>query len=658
MKNFVSGADMRLTGRLFRFTRPENLPISFVYGGQSIRGIPAAFAPVVETRRIDANLQQTVVRGCSADGLEIRVEYVEYLDYPATEFLAFFTNASDRNSAILSDVKILDGVLPFPGAQLVHGNGDTCREDGYDWQRDETDRALSLYTSDGTSCNGAFPYMRLAGKDCGVNIAVGWPAMWQADFAPAEGGVSVRIGQKRCHTVLHPGETMRTPRVNLVGYTGDETRGMNMWRRWYIAHILPRENGQPLPPKCCMHVFGAEGKPEFTGASEVNQLRGIEAYLKNGIRPDVWWIDAGWYPCDYDWPTIGTWKPDEARFPNGLAPIGRKCEENGMQLLLWFEPERVRPGTELDTDHPDWLLYLNKEDGSVAENRLLNLGSPDCCEWITDRIDSIIKSSGVKIYRQDFNFPPAPYWEQAEAEDRIGMIENLHVQGYLKLWDSLLFRNPGLWIDSCASGGRRNDLETMRRAVPLHYTDVGYGNHPIKLLQHRQMFEWIPYFRAHNMNWDDPVTGEYGNQGYPSDRFSYYAAMTPALTDMLEWDADESAYALAREMQSIWRKAAQRMLSCDFHPLTPCTKSQETFAAFLFHSPEEEKGFLYLLRHNRCPQESFCAKLPPMNPGLTYILTEAETGETLEYTGAQLIEGVRFELPVRSGRIYFYESKR
>jgi alpha-galactosidase len=36
--------------------------------------------------------------------------------------------------------------------------------------------------------------------------------------------------------------------------------------------------------------------------------------------------------------------------------------------------------------------------------------------------------------------------------------------------------NPQLRIDSCASGGRRNDLETMRRAVPLwrsDYAEVG-----------------------------------------------------------------------------------------------------------------------------------------------------------------------------------------
>ena len=82
------------------------------------------------------------------------------------------------------------------------------------------------------------------------------------------------------------------------------------------------------------------------------------------------------------------------------------------------------------------------------------------------------------------------------------MNENLHVQGYLQYWDDLLARNPGLWIDSCASGGRRNDLETMRRSVPLHYTDFGYGDHPVKLSFHHVLFEWLPYFKEVTLSWD------------------------------------------------------------------------------------------------------------------------------------------------------------
>lgn len=658
MKSHATPADMKLKDKLFRFTSPEALPVSFRLGERFVRGIPVDFAPIVETTRPDASMQKTVVTGRSADGVEICVECVEYLDFPATELLAFFTNRGSADSALISDVKILDGVLPCENAVLVHGNGDNCRDDGYSWFTDPVDRIITKCTSDGTSCSGAFPYMRLLCGEFSVNLAVGWPAMWRADFEPAEGGVRIRVGQKRLSAVLHPGETLRTPRVNLVGCAGDESRSRNMWRRWYLTHILPREDGKPLGPKCCMHVFGADGHPEFTGATEENQLRGLDAYLSKGIRPDVWWIDAGWYPCNYDWWPVGTWKVDAERFPNGLAPIGRKCAENGIRLLLWFEPERAFEGSELDREHPEWLLTLRLQDGSLSPNRLVDLGNPDCCSWMIERFDSIIKASGVRIYRQDFNFSVSAHWEQAETPDRIGMPENRHVQGYLRLWDTLLYRNPGLWIDSCAGGGRRNDLETMRRAVPLHYTDVGYGNHPIKQKQHRQMFEWIPYFRAHNMNWDEPETAVYRSANRPADRYSYYAAMAPALTDMLEWDADDEAYALARAMQPIWRRAAGLMLSGDYYPLTHCRASQKDFCALQFHDPDGEKGFLEIMRNNRCCLPVFTAKLCALDAGAVYALTEAESGETVEYTGAQLTEGVTFELPIRSGRIYFYERKR
>ena len=38
--------------------------------------------------------------------------------------------------------------------------------------------------------------------------------------------------------------------------------------------------------------------PEFCGVTEENQKRAIDAYRAGGPVPDIWWIDAGWYPCD------------------------------------------------------------------------------------------------------------------------------------------------------------------------------------------------------------------------------------------------------------------------------------------------------------------------------------------------------------------------
>lgn len=510
---------------------------------------------------------------------------------------------------------------------------------------------------DGTSCNGAFPYVRLLFAEWGVNMAFGWTGTWTASFVQTNGGVSLSMGQKRCHMVIRPGETIRVPSLVLLAYRGDEDNGRNTWRRWYFAHILPKQNGRLMEPKCCMHLFGAAGKPEFTGATEENQIAAIEAYLENGIRPDVWWIDAGWYPCDFQWKKTGSWYPNPDHFPSGLRPIGDRCRETGMEFLLWFEPERVRPGTEFAAGHPDWLLRAPVD----TDDLLVDLGNRECCDTVIDLLDGCIKEFGVSIYRQDFNVETdrrsaGSIWAEAEAEDRIGVVENLHIQGYYRLWDTLLARNPGLLIDSCASGGRRNDIETMRRSITLHYTDVGYGEHPVKLKQHRQMFEWIPYFRAHNMNWC-AEDGSYDNVSRLPDKFSYYAAMAPALTDMTEYDADEEGYDLARRMQPVWREAAARMIGTDYYPLTECRKSSDDFYAAQFYDPAVGKGLLHMVNGSTAAGTRFSLQLKGLSPDKVYTVTSVEQERSWEATGAELMDGIVVTMDKRTGDIWFFERK-
>ena len=68
---------------------------------------------------------------------------------------------------------------------------------------------------------------------------------------------------------------------------------------------------------------GTDDAEEFTAATEENQVRYIEKWTNHGIPIDVWWIDAGWYPCynakdqQRRWWETGTWVPDPARFPMG-----------------------------------------------------------------------------------------------------------------------------------------------------------------------------------------------------------------------------------------------------------------------------------------------------------------------------------------------------
>ena len=86
-----------------------------------------------------------------------------------------------------------------------------------------------------------------------------------------------------------------------------------------------------------------------------------------------------------------------------------------------------------------------------------------------------------------------PIWRRNDAPDRQGITEIRHVDGYLAYWDELLSEHPNMLIDSCASGGRRNDLETLRRAVPLLRSD--YILEPIGNQCHTYALSfWVPFY--------------------------------------------------------------------------------------------------------------------------------------------------------------------
>ncbi len=88
-----------------------------------------------------------------------------------------------------------------------------------------------------------------------------------------------------------PGEKIRTPRMTVLSWAGEPSRAVNLWRRWYLAHILPRPDGRPL--KTRLACAATDSGEEFTNANEENQLRYMDKFKQVGFDFDVWWIDAG-----------------------------------------------------------------------------------------------------------------------------------------------------------------------------------------------------------------------------------------------------------------------------------------------------------------------------------------------------------------------------
>jgi alpha-galactosidase len=375
-------------------------------------------------------------------------------------------------------------------------------------------------------------------------------------------------------------------------------------------------------------------------------------------------------PGKKEWPVTGTWEPDAAHFPEGLGPIGKKCTELGIDFLVWHEPERVRPKTWLAQNHPEWMLKRtdpnNKNNMPSLDDldMMLNLGDPDCLQWTCEHFDKLIKDVGMKCYRQDCNFNLVDYWRENESPDRAGMVENRHIQGYLAYWDYLLLNNPDLFIDSCASGGRRNDLETMRRAIPLHHTDYGYGNHVLNQAFHYSLNSWIPYYRGFKLSWDD----ENGSYDHAENRVSgrdydNYTITTSSIAPSIfvgspmELTARPDLLPYLNKMLKIWEMASPFMIHGDFYALTPNHRDSTRWTVFQFDDPERGMGFLKVIRHNQCDQASVTVQPYAFHDDMEYQFENPETGEMFSVAGKDISKkGLTFEQPMRSGAIWFYKT--
>ena len=642
-----------------RFGSAAALPVSFRLGDQKICGIPERLAPRVAQRRIDANLTERRFIGVDGDsGLQVEVEALVYNDYPVVEWTLWLQNTGASDTPIICEVMGGDFAVDGRAPVLHHGTGDSCTHENFETRQSPLPpgRSVHLEPTGGRSCNGSFPYLRVLFEGWGLNVAIGWSGQWSADICGTDSGFAITTGQQHFHARLRPGERVRGPRLCVMAFEGDAVRAANIWRRWYFAHVMPRQHGAMVKPKYVLNHDG--GGLEFVKATEANQLHALDTFRDLGYQPDIWWIDAGWYPCPNEtgenvWFLTGTWEPDPQRFPRGLRPVGDKAAECGADLLLWYEPERVTPNSWLQREHPEWLIKIEIEPGA-RPNRLLNLAIPQCADWLIEHVDAQIKAYGIRIYRQDFNFDPLPYW-LTDPPDRLGITENLHIQNYLRFWDELLLRNPDLIIDSCASGGRRNDYDSMRRAVTLHFTDYGYGDFAINQAMFNTMFQWIPYFRGMGLSSENDDGTFRHTRPFAADFFSMISAMTPSYWTWIEIDSPAEMHALLQRVLPVWRRAGEMTLQGDFYAITPYTKSNDAFCCTQFDVPEKDRGFVHLLAYPECKQGQFAPKLYVHSPDRTYRFENPFTGEQRRCPGRDLADqGFEIALEKRSGAVWFY----
>jgi alpha-galactosidase len=610
-------ADLPLTEGAGRKPISMAPPFGFTYDGKPSADLIKNWKVARSSRDLDAaRVEHTLGYHDDATGLEVRCVAVEYRDFPTVEWTVYFKNTSQTDAPVLSDILALD--TRWEGGDksdvtLHHHKGTFVRADDFEPLTTllKPNQRERFAPPGGRPCGFVWPYFNLEWAGRGAIVAVGWPGQWSATFArETDGGLCIMAGQERTRLRLRPGEEIRTPLIALQFYRGDWLRAQNVWRRWMLAHNLPRIDGQPPKPlltPCSSHQFA-----EMINANEENQKLFIRRYIEEGLKPDYWWMDAGWYVNKSGWPNTGTWEVDTNRFPRGLRAITDYGHEAGVKSIVWFEPERVTGGTWLSEKHPEWLL----------KGTLFNLGNPAARQWLTDHIDQLLTAQGIDLYRQDYNIDPLEFWRGNDTEDRQGVTENHYVTGYLAYWDELRRRHPHMLIDSCASGGHRNDLETMRRSLPFLRSDcimdpVGNQGHAYGLSF------WLPY------------------HGTGSSQTSVYEILSAMDGPhfIACWDMRNRTlnYDLFRRIINNWRGYADNYFG-DYYPLTPYSIAPDAWMAWQFDQPEQGKGMVQAFRRDKSAYESARFKLVGLDSSARYVITNLDSGDPQTISGRELLE--------------------
>ena len=87
-------------------------------------------------------------------------------------------------------------------------------------------------------------------------------------------------------------------------------------------------------------------------------------------------------------------------------------------------------------------------------------------------------------------------------ENRLGITENKLISAHYQMWDDIIACTSSdggcAFVDSCAAGGGRNDLESMRRGVPLLRSDSDRTSTALRLSMTTSFNKWIPFCGANS----------------------------------------------------------------------------------------------------------------------------------------------------------------
>ena len=271
-----------------------------------------------------------------------------------------------------------------------------------------------------------------------------------------------------------------------------------------------------------------------------------------------------------------------------------------MQFELWFEPERCVVNLPPIKEHPEWFTV-------IEGNGVIDYGNPDAWQYVYDTLCHLIDTLKLGCYRQDFNTDIINFWRKDRTPEEASLKELQHINGLYRLWDALLERYPHLLIDNCASGGRRFDLETVKRAIPFFRSDYqcNFNANPEVLQAHNSGIAcYLPYNGCTNKDKSDV----YGM------RSSYSSSWGGSFYNAVFQTMEETDFHQVRQIVEEYR-SIRRYFHEDFYNHGSGSLDDTAWAIWQYHDPDDQSGIVMAFRRGSSPFDQVQLQLCGLTEG-------------------------------------------
>lgn len=610
----------------------KKVPFKFSYRGEEYCG----FSFPLKCKKIDRIDTKEVGRYefTVDDTLEVTLLLTHYYDYGATEFTVWFENVGDEDSGIIEDPR-MDMRFEGENAYIRGIKGDHQNQYAA-YEKPLTTEYVESKQGRATHFN--FPYFNVEHGDGGTILVIGWAGRWETMMENTGDGFRyIARYAMPIKTYLKAKEKIRTPLFLIAPYTvRNEYYATNYWRSWFMKYNMPKADaeGNELKPFSTCTIAGDTGIPNSDGSISENKNSwkpSLEKLFQENIHFDYRWFDAGYFPApsgtseDSYWGMVGAWVLDEQKWGKDGVHFKESVEyahANGVKTLMWVEPERV---TEIDSlvenygYKKEWAIPRFPDYYPFGYAYIMNnISNPECYEWTKNRVFKLLKDNKIDLYREDYNlYNPGECWvlqDQKEGADRYGITECKAVAAHYRLWEEMIEWTSSYggcaFVDSCASGGGRNDLQSLRYGVPILRSDADRATTALRLSMSTSFNKWIPFHGACHL---EKLPEKETEQDGISDVYTWRASYLPIMNILggrfsqdKNYDFDMLRFGLAE-----WKKV-NPYLTKDFYPLTPWKdkNNKSGFTAHCYIDADKDEGVMLAYRMEECDEDTLALELP------------------------------------------------